>query len=160
MNKYQPIGDRDFVIESSSFSEGTEIPEKYTCDGENISPELHWFSPPNDTVSLVLIMDDPDAPLKPWSHWVLYNLSPDMNSLPEAVNPGQLSSNVSPGINSWKDAIYGGPCPPLGTHRYFFSLYALDINIPVGDYTSDKLQELMEGHILAKAVTWGIYSEK
>ena len=142
------------TITSSAFSEGSMIPRQYTCDGEDISPELDWFGTPEGTVSLALIMDDPDAPMGTWVHWVLYNLPMDLSGLREGMTGVGLD-----GSNSWGTTGYGGPCPPSGTHRYFFKLYALDINL---DFESivDKaaLEAAMEGHILGQAELMGTYS--
>ena len=106
-----------FELSSPAFAQGDPIPEKYTCKGDDVSPPLTWSSPPAGTQSLALIMDDPDAPVGTWVHWVLFNIPAEQRILEEDA-PGAISA----GINSWKRAAYGGPCPPLGTHRYFFKL--------------------------------------
>ncbi len=151
-----------FVIQSPAFEEGGSIPARYTCDGEDISPPLQWAGVPEGTRSLALIVDDPDAPdpaapRMVWVHWVLYNLPPDVQGLPEAVvalPPGTLE-----GINDWKRTGYGGPCPPVGRHRYFFKLYALDTVLPdLGEPTKAELLEAMQGHVIGEAVLMGTYA--
>ena len=148
-----------FVIQSPAFEEGGSIPSRYTCDGKDISPPLQWTGVPEGARSLALIVDDPDAPdpaapRMVWVHWVLYNLPPDVQGLPEAVMalpPGTLE-----GINDWKRTGYGGPCPPAGRHRYFFKLYALDSVLPdLGEPTKAELLQVMEGHVLGEAVLMG-----
>ena len=143
-----------FELTSMVFTEGASIPVRYSCDGEDISPPLAWSDPPAGTQSLALIMDDPDAPVGTWDHWVVFNLSADMRELPEAARVAATT-----GKNSWGRNDYGGPCPPGGTHRYFFKLYALDIPLSL-DENANKGQVLsaMEGHILAEAALMGIFS--
>lgn len=144
-----------FTLTSPAFTEGAAIAEQYTCDGENISPALDWKGVPADTASLTLIMDDPDAGSRPWVHWVLFNITPDITSLPEAVSPDEVGT---PGRSSFLSPTYGGPCPPAGTHHYIFKLYALDIMLDVPPNTSkDTLLAAMEGHILAETQLTGIY---
>jgi len=146
-----------FVLTSSAFEPGQAIPRSYTCDGEDISPPLQWRDPPPGTMSFALIMDDPDA--RGWVHWLLYNLPATTRSLPEAVPAGaKLPDGSRQGRNSWGKAQYGGPCPPSGTHRYSFRLYALDIvlDIPAGANAA-ALQQAMEGHILDQAELVGVY---
>ncbi|KKL66619.1 hypothetical protein LCGC14_2143140, partial [marine sediment metagenome] len=110
-----------------AFGNGDPIPTKYTCDDQDISPPLQWGDPPEGTRSFALICDDPDAPVGTWVHWVLYNLPASARDLPEAVpSDAELSGGGRHGQNSWRRPGYGGPCPPGGTHRYFFKLYALD----------------------------------
>jgi Raf kinase inhibitor-like YbhB/YbcL family protein len=151
-----------FQITSSAFQEGERIPSKYTCDGEDISPPLEWVNAPENTESLALIVDDPDAPVRTWDHWVLYNLPAASNSLRENV-PGdpELQDGSRQGLNSWGRLGYGGPCPPSGTHRYFFRLYALDtvVELPSG-VTTKQLSEAMDGHILEKAELMVLYSRR
>ncbi|WP_287962622.1 YbhB/YbcL family Raf kinase inhibitor-like protein [Alcanivorax sp.] len=151
-----------FEIRSTAFNEGGSIPAKYTCDGDDVSPPLAWSGLPAGTRSLALIADDPDAPdprapRMTWVHWVLYNLPPDASGLPEAVTtlpPGTLE-----GINDWKRTGYGGPCPPIGRHRYFFKLYALDEALPdLNQPTKDELLRAMKGHVLGEAVLMGTYA--
>lgn len=145
-----------FDLTSSAFAQGERIPTKYTCDGEDISPPLQWRNPPQGTQSFALIMDDPDAPVGTWVHWVLFNLPADTQELPEQTT---LPAGAQDGKNSWGRTGYGGPCPPSGTHRYFFKLYALDTTVNLTAST-DKAQLLraMEGHILAQAEVMGTYS--
>jgi len=153
-NEDQEGGPMTMALTSPSFNEGEPIPPKFTCDGEEISPELDWFGTPEGTVSLALIMDDPDAPLGTWVHWVLYNLPMDLSGLREGMTGVGLE-----GTNSWNRTGYGGPCPPSGTHRYFFKLYALDVNLDLdpGAKKGDLLAA-MEGHILGQAELMGTYS--
>lgn len=144
-------------LTSPVFKNGEAIPQKYSCDGEDISPPLHWDNVPAGTTSLALILDDPDAPRGTWVHWVLYNIPPDTNDLPENVAPvDSLPGGGSQGNNSWKRVGYGGPCPPGGTHRYFFKIYALDtlLNLDAGATKEDVLRAI-EGHILAQGQLMG-----
>lgn len=146
-------------LKSSAFGYGQSIPVRYTCDGQDISPPLEWTDPPPGTQSFALIMDDPDAPVGVWDHWVLFNIPPETRSLPEGVPPDpDLAQGGRHGRNSWKRLGYGGPCPPGGTHRYFFRLYALDtvLNLSSGATKKDVLRA-MEGHILAQAELMGTY---
>lgn len=146
-------------LESTAFDANGAIPARYTCDGQDISPPLAWDEPPAETRSLALICDDPDAPGKTWVHWVVYNLPPGTRSLPEKVSPNaSLSGGGLQGINDFGNPGYGGPCPPSGTHRYFFKLYALDrvLELPAGA-TKARLEEAIRGHILAKAELVGRY---
>ncbi len=148
-------------VTSTAFSQGESIPVQYTCQGQNISPPLAWGDPPAGTQSLALIMDDPDAPVGTWVHWVLYNLPPEARTLPEAVSAeAQLQDGSLHGHNSWNRSGYGGPCPPSGTHRYFFKLYALDTMLDLKP-GADKWQllEAMQGHILAQGELMGTYAK-
>lgn len=148
------------ALTSAAFEPGASIPTKYTCDGDDISPPLGWTDPPQDTRSFALIVDDPDAPGGTWVHWLLYNLPPEARALPEDVPPdAELSDGSRHGQNSWKRLGYGGPCPPSGTHRYFFKLYALDTLLDP-DTVKDKEQLLqaIEGHILAQTELMGTFS--
>lgn len=150
-------------ITSPAFSHNEEIPSKYTCDGEDISPALEWSGLPEGTKSIALIVDDPDAPdpaapKMTWVHWVLYNIPPSATGLPEAVKSQDLPEGTKEGLNDWKRSGYGGPCPPIGRHRYFHKLYALDIVFPdLGRPPKKDLEKAMEGHILAKAELVGTY---
>jgi len=147
-------------LKSPVFEEGGWIPEKYTCDGENVSPPLEWNGLPDGTASLALICDDPDAPMGTWVHWVVFNIPPETDGLPENVPPErELRQGGRQGINDFRKIGYGGPCPPGGTHRYYFKLYALDcsIDLPAG-ITKDNLVAAMEGHILEQAILMGRYS--
>lgn len=152
-----------FSITSPAFNADQDIPEKYTCDDQDISPPLQWTGLPEKTQSLVLIVDDPDAPdpaapKMTWVHWVLYNLPPDSNGLPEAVQENNLPSGTLQGVNNWDRIGYGGPCPPIGQHRYFFKLYALDCKLPDLQHPDkDKLLETMQGHLIEETVLMGTY---
>jgi Raf kinase inhibitor-like YbhB/YbcL family protein len=151
-----------FQITSAAFTAGDPIPVKYSCDGEDISPPLGWSAPPAGSQGFALIADDPDAPSGTWVHWVLYNVPADTHSLPEAIPPdADLIDGSHHGNNSWKRLGYGGPCPPGGTHRYFFKLYALDsmLNLEAGA-NKDRLLEAMEGHILAQTELMGTYTRQ
>jgi Raf kinase inhibitor-like YbhB/YbcL family protein len=150
-------------ITSPAFSNNEEIPSKYTCDGMDISPALAWSGLPEGIKSIALIVDDPDAPdpaapKMTWVHWVLYNIPPSATGLPEAVESQDLPGGTKEGLNDWKRTGYGGPCPPIGQHRYFHKLYALDAVLPdLGKPTKKDLEKAMEGHILAKAELVGKY---
>ena len=149
-----------FELTSTAFTPGEPIPRKYTCDGEDISPPLRWSDPPQNTRSFALIADDPDAPMGTWVHWVLYNLPAETRTLPEAVPPdADLPDGSRHGKNGWPRLGYGGPCPPSGTHRYFFKLYALDTVLELAAGASKKqLLRAMEGHILGQAELMGLYT--
>ncbi len=150
-------------LTSPAFTPNGEIPKRHTCDAENVSPALAWADQPQGTKSLVLIVDDPDAPdpaapRMTWVHWVLYNLPGDAGGLPEAVAPEKLPHGSRQGLNDWKRTGYGGPCPPIGRHRYFHKLYALDMVLPdLGHPTKAQLEKAMEGHVLDSAVLIGTY---
>ena len=151
-----------FELTSAAFSPGEPIPEQYTCDGDDISPPLQWSEPPPGTQSCALIADDPDAPAGTWVHWVLYNLPGQARSLPQALSADpELSDGSRNGSNSWQRLGYGGPCPPSGTHRYFFKLYALDatLDLAAGE-TKESLLAAMEGHILAQTELMGTYTRE
>ncbi|MDA2930842.1 YbhB/YbcL family Raf kinase inhibitor-like protein [Acidobacteria bacterium AH-259-O06] len=138
------------------------MPPRYTCDGEDISPPLKWSDPPENTKSFALIADDPDAPVGTWVHWVLYNLPAETRGLPEAV-PGEaeLADGSRQGQNSWRRLGYGGPCPPGGTHRYFFKLYALKAALDLAAGASkEQVLQAMEGQILAQTELMGRYSRQ
>lgn len=147
-------GPMTMALTSPAFNQEQAIPEKYSCDGEDISPALDWFGTPEGTVSLALIMDDPDSPGGTWVHWVLFNLPMDLSGLREGMTGVGLD-----GSNSWNRAGYGGPCPPSGTHRYVFKLYALDLALDL-EAGADKAAVLsaMDGHILGEAALMGTYS--
>ncbi len=152
-----------FTILAPAFPDQQPIPSVYTCDARDISPALQWSGVPEGTRSLVLIVDDPDAPdpeapKMTWVHWVLYNLPPESGGLPEAVQPGQLPAGTLEGLNDWKRAGYGGPCPPIGRHRYFFKLYALDTLLPDLHLPSkSQVEAAMEGHVIGHAELIGVY---
>jgi len=150
----------EISIHSPVFNEGEEIPPKYTCDGDDISPPLEWGNLPNGTQSLALICDDPDAPMGTFVHWVLYNLPSDPTGLVEDIPPQDtLENGATQGITDFKRIGYGGPCPPGGTHRYFFKLYALDTRLDLEPGASKPdLLRAMEGHILDAGQLIGIYS--
>lgn len=147
-------------LTSTAFAHGEAIPRKYSCDGEDISPPLAWGDLPAGTQSVVLICDDPDAPIGTWVHWVLYNVPAEARSLPEAVAAdAELPDGSRNGKNGWGRLGYGGPCPPSGTHRYFFKLYALDTMLDLAAGASEKqVLQAMEGHILAQAELMGTYT--
>ncbi len=149
-------------ISSTAFEEGGMIPSKYTCDDINISPPLRWEGVPEETKSLALINDDPDAPMGTWVHWVVYSINPSITSFEENVpTDGTLPNGIKQGRNDFGNLGYGGPCPPGGTHRYFFKLYALDIALDAPEgLTKAELLRKMEGHILAEAQLMGKYSRK
>ncbi len=150
-------------ITSTAFDHQGSIPALYTCDGRDISPPLAWSGLPEGARSLVLIMDDPDAPdpaapKMTWIHWLLYNLPPVSSGLPQAVSTADLPAGTKEGVNSWQRTGYGGPCPPIGRHRYFHKLYALDIELPDLDKPDKSaLEAAMQGHILEKAELIGTY---
>lgn len=154
------------TITSPSFAHGGEIPALYTCEGRDISPPLAWSGVPEGTKSLALIVDDPDAPdpkapKMTWVHWVLYHIPPTARGLPEGVQKKDLPQGTLEGLNDWKRAGYGGPCPPIGRHRYFFKLYALDALLPdLGTPTKAQIEKAMAGHVLAKAELVGTYEKK
>ncbi len=151
------------LLTSSAFVHGGSIPPTYTCDGRDVSPPLAWRDLPAGTRSLVLIVDDPDAPdprapRMTWVHWVLYNLSPHLTGLPEAA---ALPPGAAAGINDFGRTRYGGPCPPIGRHRYFFKLYALDTVLPdLGHAGKGEVEQAMAGHVLAQAVLMGTYERR
>lgn len=150
-------------LESPAFPPGGSIPVRHTCDGIDCSPELRWSGAPPGTQSFVLIVDDPDAPdpaapQRVWVHWVLYNLPADCTGLPEAVPPHQLPPGTLEGKNDWNRTGYGGPCPPIGRHRYFHKLYALDTRLPnLHLPTKAELLKAMEGHVLEQVEIVGTY---
>jgi hypothetical protein len=153
-------------LSSSSFKHQGEIPTKFTCEGQDVSPALSWSGAPGGTKSLALIVDDPDAPdpaapKMTWVHWVLYDIPPTAQGLSEAVRNDGLPKGTREGMNDWKRAGYGGPCPPIGRHRYFHKLYALDAVLgDLGTPTKADLENAMKGHILAQAELVGTYQKK
>ena len=143
-------------LTSPVFQNGSNIPARYTCDGKNISPPLEWSGIPTNTKSLVLIMDDPDAPAEIWDHWIIFNFPPNLTSLVESVK--QFPSGTKFGKNSWGKTEYGGPCPPDRKHRYFFKLYALNTLLELSNgATKEKIQQAMKGQIVAEAELIGLY---
>jgi len=147
--------DGQMKITSPVFQNNGNIPSKYTCQGEDINPELNIEGIPENAKSLVLIMDDPDAPVGVWDHWVLFNIS-----MITKINEDSVPQGAVQGKNSWEKNGYGGPCPPSGTHRYIFKLYALDATLDIGS-SSDKndVEQEMRGHILSEAKLVGLYSK-
>jgi Raf kinase inhibitor-like YbhB/YbcL family protein len=150
-------------LSSTAFTDQGGIPTLYTCEGQDVSPPLVWSDVPSGTKSLALIVYDPDAPdpaapKMTWVHWVLYNLPLTAAGLPEGVKT--LPAGTKEGINDWKRTGYGGPCPPIGRHRYFHKLYAVDVMLPdLGQPTKSKLEAAMKGHILAEAHIMGTYQK-
>ena len=151
------------AFSSPVFAHNGPIPKLYTCQGKDISPALAWSGLPDGTKSVVLIVDDPDAPdpaapKRVWVHWVLYNLPPTTTGLPEAVSATSLPPGTRQGTNDWDRPGYGGPCPPIGRHRYFHKLYALDAVLPdLKQPTKAELLEAMKGHVLEEAEIIGTY---
>jgi hypothetical protein len=152
-------------ISSTAFKPGGAIPARFTCEGRDVSPPLAWQGAPAGTKSLVLIVDDPDAPdpkapRMTWVHWVLVNLPPDAAGLAEGVAPAALPAGTIEGLNDWKRTGYGGPCPPIGRHRYFHKLYALDRAITgLERPTKAQVEAAMKGHVLAHAELIGTYEK-
>ncbi len=152
-------------ITSTAFANHGSIPAKHTCEGSDVSPTLAWVGAPAGTKSFALIVDDPDAPdpaapKMTWVHWVLYDLPASATGFPEAVAAKELPKGTLEGTNDWKRTGYGGPCPPIGRHRYFFKLYALDAVLPdLGKPTKAKLEGAMKGHVLAEALLMGTYQK-
>ena len=155
-----------FTLTSTAFDPGAAIPPEYTCDGADRSPPLRWSGAPPGTRSFALIVDDPDAPdpaapKMTWVHWVLYNIPADARGLAEAIAPAALPAGTREGKNDWKRTGYGGPCPPIGRHRYFHRLYALDTMLPRMERpTKAELLAQMKGHILATTELIGTYQKK
>jgi Raf kinase inhibitor-like YbhB/YbcL family protein len=153
-------------ITSTAFSPGGEIPSLYTCQGKDISPPLAWTNAPAGTRSFALVVDDPDAPdpaspAMTWVHWVLYNIDSTASGLPEGVRPSALPAGTREGINDWRRTGYGGPCPPVGRHRYFHKLYALDTPLPdLKRPSKAALEKAMLGHVLAEAHLIGTYQQR
>ena len=147
------------TLVSAAFEEGGQIPRKHTCDGADVSPALAWSSVPAGTMSFALICDDPDAPMGAWVHWVMFNLPGDLRAVPEGSAPMEkLDNGARQGVNDFGKLGYGGPCPPRGTHRYFFKLYAMDAELDLsGRVTKALLLKAMEGHILGEAHVMGKY---
>jgi Raf kinase inhibitor-like YbhB/YbcL family protein len=154
-----------FRITSSAFQDGAEIPQRCTCEGDDVAPALAWSDPPAGTASFALIVDDPDAPdpaapKRTWVHWVLYDIPAGTTQLPEAVSSGRLPAGTREGLNDWKRTGYGGPCPPIGRHRYFHKLYALDTKLgDLGRPTKATLEKAMDGHVLAMTQIVGTYQK-
>jgi Raf kinase inhibitor-like YbhB/YbcL family protein len=151
------------TLTSTAFAHRGQIPSKYTCEGQDISPPLAWSGIPAAAKSLALIVDDPDAPdpaapRMTWVHWVLYNIPTSASGLPEAAR--QLPAGTLEGVNDWKRTGYGGPCPPIGRHRYFHKLYALDTVLPdLGEPSKAKLEAQIKDHVIAQAELVGTYEK-
>jgi len=144
-------------LTSDAFGNGQSIPAKYSCIGKNISPALVWTEPPADTQSFAMIVDDPDAPGRTWVHWVLFNIPANIRNLQEGFS---ADSSIAVGNNSSGKSSYQGPCPPSGTHRYFFKLYALDATLSLSPgATKEQLLKAIDGHILAQAELMGTFSK-
>jgi Raf kinase inhibitor-like YbhB/YbcL family protein len=153
-------------LTSSSFEADGEIPSRHTCEGGDASPPLAWSGAPAGTKSFALVVDDPDAPdpsapKMTWVHWVVYDLPPATTSLAEGASRGGMPAGARDGMNNWNKTGFGGPCPPIGRHRYFHKLYALDTLLPdLGSPDKAKLEAAMKGHILAQAQLVGTYQKK
>lgn len=162
----QEVKPMAMTLSSSAFSNHGTIPDAYTCKGRNLSPPLTWAGLPAGTKSVALIMDDPDAPdpaapQRIWVHWVLYNLPASATNLAEGVAPHDLPAGTREGMNDWKRTGYGGPCPPIGKHRYFHKLYALDTVLPdLGHPTKAALEQAMQGHVLGQTQLIGTYAHQ
>lgn len=154
-----------FAVTSSAFDQGSEIPTQHTCEGDDVSPPLAWSGAPDGTRSFALIVDDPDAPdpkapKMTWVHWVVYNIPASVTSLAEGAAT-KLPGGAREGVNDWKRTGYGGPCPPIGRHRYFHKVYALDTQLgDLGEPTKAALETAMEGHILGEAELVGTYQKR
>jgi Raf kinase inhibitor-like YbhB/YbcL family protein len=152
-----------FTLSSSAFAQHTPMPRRYTADGENVSPPLQWSDAPAQTKSFALIVDDPDAPdprapRRTWVHWVLYDIPASTHALAEDSARHDVPAGTRVGMNDWQHAEYGGPAPPIGRHRYFHTLYALDTVLPdLGNPTKAQLLKAMQGHVLAEAQLVGTY---
>lgn len=149
-------------LESSAFTNEGKVPAKYTCDGNDVSPPLTWSGAPGGTKSFALIADDPDAPMGMWVHWVVWNIPPSITKLAENIpTDRRLDDGMRQGINDFKRAGYGGPCPPGGEHRYYFKLYALDTEVGLEERAGKgELENAMKGHVLAEAQLMGRYARK
>jgi len=153
-------------ISSPAFNEGAQIPAIYTCEGDDRSPELVISGVPAHAKSLVLVCEDPDAPdpkapKMTWIHWLLFNLPPAIKNIPERVDVAKTFPQATVGSNSWHKQSYGGPCPPIGSHRYYFKLYAVDIRLNLdGAATKDTVMQAMQGHIVGQAQLMGRYQKK
>jgi Raf kinase inhibitor-like YbhB/YbcL family protein len=159
-------GTMSFTIESPAFAANGEIPSKYTCEGDDVSPPLRWSGVPPSAKSLALVVDDPDAPdprapQRVWVHWVVYDLPPSTQALAEGAKGAELPPTAKVGKNDWGRAAWGGPCPPIGRHRYFFKLYALDTALPeLRAPTKAALEDAMQGHVVGEAQLVGTYEKR
>jgi Raf kinase inhibitor-like YbhB/YbcL family protein len=151
-----------FELTSPEFQDGQPIPRKFSCDGLDISPRLAWKNAPAGTASFSLLVNDPDAPVGDWVHWLLFNIPSSVNQLPEGIHQDEtMADGTRQGRNSWHMARYGGPCPPCGTHRYFFTLYALDRSLDVGAGADNRdVLRAMKGHTLAQSKLMGTYTRQ
>ena len=149
----------EITITSTAFTHGGMIPREYTCDGRDISPSMAWAGVPEGTKSLAIICEDPDAPMGTWVHWVLFNIPATVNALPKSMTTDKVLENgARHGINDFRKFGYGGPCPPGGTHRYYFKIYALDTELTQEPgLTKAKLLKAMDGHIMAEGQLMGRY---
>ena len=152
------------TLNSPAFKQNGQIPSKYTCEGEDVSPPFAWDGVPNGAKSLVLIIDDPDAPdpkapQMVWVHWLVYNIPPDTKSLPASVGKMALPPGALLGLNDFKKTEYGGPCPPIGRHRYFHKLYALDTTLDLKSATKSQIERAMQGHVLATVELIGTHQK-
>ncbi len=155
-------GGKKMELKSAAFSQGGAIPPKFTCDGQDVSPALSWSAGPTGTQSFALIAEDPDAPMGTWTHWVIWNIPASERALPEKMSADkQLANGAVQGTSSFKKIGYGGPCPPGGTHRYFFKLFALDkkLSLNPGARKEEVLKEI-KGHVLGEAQLMGTYTRK
>ena len=155
-------GGATMELKSQAFAAGEMIPAKYTCDGQDISPPLRWSDPPTGTIGFALISDDPDAPVGTWVHWVMWNIPASASALDENLpKTASLLNGAKQGTTDFRRIGYGGPCPPSGTHRYYFKLYALDaaLNLPASTLKKD-LEKAMQGHILSQAELMGTYRRR
>ncbi len=154
-----------FSLHTPGFGPGERIPEQYTCEGADLSPELSWSGAPPGTKSFALVVEDPDAPdprapQRVWVHWVLYNLPPEAHLLAKATHPPHLPHGTEEGKNDWGRIGWRGPCPPIGRHRYYFRLYALDALLPdLHEPTRHELDAAMKGHVLGTASLMGTYQK-
>ncbi len=152
------------TLTSSAFKQNAPMPSRLTCEGDDRSPPLAWTGVPEGTKSLALIVDDPDAPdpkapKRVWVHWIVYNLSPDLPGLAENADRAGLPAGASRGLNDARTTAYGGPCPPIGRHRYFHKLYALDTELDLDRPTKSSLETAMKGHVLAQTELVGTYQK-
>ena len=160
----QPEAPMTLTLTSPAFAANGSIPAIHTCEGRDQSPPLAWSGVPAGTKSLALIVDDPDAPdpkapKTTWVHWVVYDIPPSATSLPAGASQGGLPAGTQQGRNDWKRAEFGGPCPPVGRHRYVHKLYALDTTLDLRDPTKADLEKAMEGHVLARGELIGTYEK-
>ena len=149
----------EIKLTSSAFKDGDMMPKRYTCDGEEFSPPLEWSNLPEGTKTIAIINDDPDAPMGTWVHWVIFNIPPGLKGLPENVPAVKVLDNGAiQGVNSSHTIGYSGPCPPSGTHRYYFKIYALDTDLKLKPGVAKKdLLEAMEGRVLGEGQLMGKY---